>query len=31
MAKAGGLITVEDLARYRTSWERPVSLLAIFL
>ena len=29
MAKAGGLITVEDLARYRTSWERPVSLLAI--
>ena len=25
MAAAGGLITLEDLARYRTSWEKPVT------
>lgn len=24
MASAGGLVTLEDLARYRTSWEQPV-------
>ena len=29
MAEAGGLLTVEDLAKYRTSWERPVSMMAI--
>ena len=26
MAAAGGLVTLEDLARYRTSWEQPVIL-----
>ena len=28
MAEAGGLVTVEDLAKYRTSWESPVSMMA---